>query len=123
MDYLLLNLVFTAIAAVAVWFNRSAVSVKVVAPTFVILALVTLIADNAIVGFGVVDYDASKILGARLGVAPIEDFGYLLVGVFLIPVIFKLASGYARTHRPIDLTGDLTGNREVDPRDNGESNV
>jgi hypothetical protein len=32
--------------------------------------------DNAIIGFGIVDYDESLISGFRLGFAPIEDFAY-----------------------------------------------
>lgn len=119
MDYLLLNSVFTLGAGVLVLLARKAFKLTVVAPVFVALAVVTLIADNFIVGLGIVDYDPAKILGFRLGLAPIEDWGYLLVGVFLVPVIYRFAQRYVQSHKPIDLTGDDLGPDESGAKQNG----
>ena len=51
--------------------------------------LVSLVFDNIIVGLKIVDYDPDKILGLRVPIAPIEDFGYTIVGVILVPVLWN----------------------------------
>lgn len=56
--------------------------------TLGIVGVLTAIFDNAIIGFGIVDYDPSKISGVRIGVAPIEDFAYTLAGCVLIPAVW-----------------------------------
>lgn len=58
---------------------------------FLTLGMLTLslIFDNLIVGLGIVAYHAEKTLGLRLPIAPIEDFGYTLVAVILIPVLWR----------------------------------
>jgi lycopene cyclase domain-containing protein len=43
----------------------------------------TAIFDNAIIGFGLVAYDESKITGIKIGLAPIEDFAYAIAAVLL----------------------------------------
>ena len=57
-----------------------------------IVGVLTAIFDNAIIGFGIVDYDPSKISGVRIGVAPIEDFAYTLAGCVLIPAVWVLVN-------------------------------
>ena len=52
--------------------------------------LLTLIFDNLIILFGIVGYDEALISGVKLGVAPIEDFSYTLVGLMLIPLTWEL---------------------------------
>ena len=89
MDYLLLNLVFTVIAFALAWPLRKSVSRKIAIPAGVILLLVTAVFDNLIVTSGVVAYEESKILGLRIVSAPIEDFGYVIVGVWLIPALWS----------------------------------
>jgi small toxic polypeptide LdrA/B/C/D len=51
--------------------------------------LVSLVFDNLIVGLKIVAYDPGKILGIRVPIAPIEDFGYTIVGVILVPVLWN----------------------------------
>jgi lycopene cyclase domain-containing protein len=51
--------------------------------------LMTLVFDNLIILFGIVGYDESLISGVKLGVAPIEDFSYTLVGLVLIPITWE----------------------------------
>ena len=51
--------------------------------------LVSLVFDNLIVGLKIVAYDPNKILGIRVPTAPIEDFGYTIVGVILVPVLWN----------------------------------
>ncbi len=50
----------------------------------------TLIFDNLIILAGIVGYDERLISGIKLGVAPIEDFSYTLVGLVLIPLTWEL---------------------------------
>lgn len=56
----------------------------------VVLLALTAVFDNVIVGSGIVAYDASRILGARLGVAPVEDFSYTIVAALALPALWVL---------------------------------
>jgi len=89
MDYLLLNVVFTAIAVALAWPFRKSVSRKIAIPAGLVLLIVTAVFDNVIVASGVVAYEESKILGLRIISAPLEDFGYAIVGVWLIPALWS----------------------------------
>lgn len=57
-----------------------------------IVGVLTAIFDNAIIGFGIVDYAPSKISGVRIGVAPIEDFAYTLAGCVVIPAVWVVVN-------------------------------
>ena len=89
MTYLLLNLVFTGIAAMILWLLRARIKAKPALQTMASLLATTLLFDNLIVGFGIVAYDPAQILGLRLGYAPIEDFGYAVVAAVLVPAVFR----------------------------------
>ncbi len=52
--------------------------------------VLTLVFDNLIILFGIVGYDEALISSVKLGVAPIEDFSYTLVGLMLIPLTWEL---------------------------------
>ncbi len=56
----------------------------------VVLLALTAVFDNVIVGSGIVAYDESRILGARLGVAPVEDFSYAIVAALALPALWVL---------------------------------
>jgi lycopene cyclase domain-containing protein len=73
---LLLLRVVRRIEARAAWF------------TIAVVCATTLIFDNIMVGVGLVAYDPTKILGIRVPFAPVEDFGYAVVGSVLIPAIW-----------------------------------
>jgi lycopene cyclase domain-containing protein len=53
------------------------------------MTLMTAVFDNLIIGFGIVDYDESKILGLKILLAPIEDFAYTLAAVLMVPAIWN----------------------------------
>jgi lycopene cyclase domain-containing protein len=55
-----------------------------------LVLLMTLVFDNLIILAGIVGYDESLISGIKLGIAPIEDFSYTLVGLVLIPITWEL---------------------------------
>ena len=59
----------------------------------VVLVALTAVFDNVIVGSGIVAYDPAKILGVRLGVAPVEDFSYAIVAALALPALWVLLGG------------------------------
>ncbi len=58
--------------------------------TFAALLIGTAIFDNAIIGFGLVAYDETKISGIKIGLAPIEDFAYSIAVVLLATSVASL---------------------------------
>ena len=52
--------------------------------------LLTAVFDNVLVGTGIVGYDATRLSGAYVGVAPIEDFAYAIAAVLLLPALWRL---------------------------------
>ncbi|WP_084125095.1 lycopene cyclase domain-containing protein [Demequina sp. NBRC 110054] len=57
--------------------------------TGLVLLALTAIFDNLIVGAGIVGYDDELILGIRVPIAPIEDFGYAIAAVLLVPALWR----------------------------------
>ncbi|WP_296632841.1 lycopene cyclase domain-containing protein [Rhodoluna sp.] len=90
MTYLALNATFllTLFVVLNVLVRRT--PWRVIGITTIFLLVLTVIFDNAIVGTGIVAYDASKISGLMIGVAPIEDFAYTLAAAILIPSVWIL---------------------------------
>ena len=94
MTYTLINAFFLGFAALvtALWLRGRWWSV--VAKALVVMLTMTAIFDNVIIGLGIVKYHESAILGLRVGLAPIEDFGYTVATVFLITTLWsKLSQG------------------------------
>ncbi len=58
--------------------------------TGLLTLFLTLVFDNLIILAGIVGYDEKLISGIKLGVAPIEDFSYTLVGLVIIPLTWEL---------------------------------
>lgn len=57
--------------------------------TLALLLLLTAIFDSLIIAAGIVAYDTDKILGLTIGAAPIEDFFYTILVVFMIPALWR----------------------------------
>ena len=88
MTYLLLNAVFIAVALLALLLvprNRWPAYLIAMLP---MLAL-TAVFDNLIIAAGIVAYDASKISGLFIGLAPIEDFAYTIAAVLIVPSVWS----------------------------------
>ncbi|MFK0040495.1 prenyltransferase [Paenarthrobacter sp. NPDC090517] len=93
MTYLWLALAFIAAAAVAgVLFahhgarrGEAGRHWKAVGLAFAALAVLTAVFDSVMIGMELFHYDASHILGVKIGLAPIEDFAYPLAGVVALP--------------------------------------
>ena len=96
--YSLLNAVFLLIVAALVVVARirrpdvmgSRAYAVACAVTLGVLFVDTLIFDNILIAIGIVDYDPSRILGLRLGIAPIEDFAYPVAALVLLPALWYL---------------------------------
>ena len=60
--------------------------------TIAVLLVLTLIFDNLIIGGAVVAYNEAQISGLKLGLAPIEDFGYAVAAGVLVPWLQSLTA-------------------------------
>ncbi|MDA7848465.1 lycopene cyclase domain-containing protein [bacterium] len=93
MTYWLINAPFLVIAgvvaAVAVLRGARPAAVPWLV-AFVVMMTLTAMFDNAIIGFGLVDYNDALISGIRLGFAPLEDFAYTLAALLIIPALWHL---------------------------------
>ncbi|WP_024819154.1 prenyltransferase [Arthrobacter sp. 31Y] len=58
---------------------------KAVGLAFAALAVLTAVFDSVMIGMELFHYDASHILGLKIGLAPIEDFAYPLAGAVALP--------------------------------------
>jgi lycopene cyclase domain-containing protein len=106
MTYLLLNLGFLALAAVVglvaamVHRGRQAASqrpagrprkvVAAVVLSFLALCVLTAVFDNLMIAVGLFEYSAEHTSGWRIGLAPLEDFAYVLAAVVLLPAVWTL---------------------------------
>jgi lycopene cyclase domain-containing protein len=94
MTYLLLALAFLALAtAVAVVARRTrppAVGWRALALAAGVLVLLTAVFDNLMIASGLFAYADARISGARIGLAPLEDFSYPLAAVILLPALWSL---------------------------------
>jgi lycopene cyclase domain-containing protein len=93
--YWTLNAVFlgtVALVAVAAAASRRSPSWRALGLAAIPLLLLTAIFDNILVGTGIVGYDPALISGARIGVAPLEDFAYAVAALVLLPSLWALLS-------------------------------
>jgi lycopene cyclase domain-containing protein len=95
-SYWALDAIFLAVVAVigcaALVAGRRRVGVRwaSIALAAALLLAATAVFDNVMIGVGLVGYDASKISGAFVGVAPLEDFAYPIAAVLLLPSLWVL---------------------------------
>ena len=93
MTYWALNAIFLAIVgvvALAAILARRAPRWRAVALTALPLLILTAVFDNVLVGTGIVGYDEAVISGAKIGVAPLEDFAYTIAALVLLPSLWSL---------------------------------
>ena len=83
MTYLGLNAYFLGILVIFYCVSGAWKQFALHLHTFAAMIIGTAIFDNAIIGAGLVAYDETKILGLKIGLAPIEDFAYS-IGVVLL---------------------------------------
>jgi len=98
MTYLLLALAFLAVAAAVVVVARRtrgpAVGWQALALAAGALLLLTAVFDNVMIASGLFTYADAQISGARIGLAPLEDFSYPLAAVLLLPALWSLLGAH-----------------------------
>ena len=87
--YLVLNLIFIATTVIVLLAFRALHWNKVMTRILVLLIVLTVIFDSFIIMAGIVSYEPGKILGVRLGAAPVEDLMYAVLAAVIIPAIWK----------------------------------
>lgn len=90
LSYLSIALPPVLVAGLLALLLRKRLNLKALGLAAALTLVMTLVFDNLIILFGIVGYDESLISGVKLGVAPIEDFSYTLVGLVLIPLTWEL---------------------------------
>jgi len=92
MTYGDMNLIFLVIAGIATWIIKSRFQCFTTPIVLLPMLILTAVFDNLIILAGIVDYDATKLMGIYVGVVPIEDFAYTVVAVLLVPALWKAAT-------------------------------
>lgn len=99
MTYLWLSLGFLAIAAVvlAAALARAGDRARLVRRWWLpvtiagaLIAVLTAVFDNLMIGIGLMTYGGAHLTGLRLGLVPLEDFAYPLAGLLLLPAVWLL---------------------------------
>lgn len=95
MSYLELNAVFLGIAAVALLAALASRRLTrraggAILATLAVLLVLTAVFDNAMIASGLFDYSGHALAGARVGLAPLEDFAYPLGAALLLPALWML---------------------------------
>lgn len=60
-----------------------------------VLLVLTAIFDSVMIAVGLFSYAEEKILGLRIGLAPLEDFSYPVAAVILLPALWVLFARFA----------------------------
>ncbi|MCG2624853.1 lycopene cyclase domain-containing protein [Arthrobacter sp. I2-34] len=102
MTYWLLNLGFLAVAAAvalaagAVQRRRTGEAAaagrrwRAAGLAFAVLCVLTALFDNLMIAAGLFGYSQGHISGWRIGLAPLEDFSYILAAAILLPALWTL---------------------------------
>jgi len=96
MTYWGLNAIFLAVVAavaIAAVVSKRGPQWASVGLVLGVVLLMTAVFDNVMIGVGLVGYDDSKISGAFIGIAPLEDFAYAIAAVVLLPSLWTLLGG------------------------------
>ena len=93
MTYWMLNLPllgFAGVVALAAILTRRSPRWRYVGLAALPLLILTAVFDNVLVATGIVGYDPALISGAKIGVAPLEDFAYAIAAIILLPSLWSL---------------------------------
>lgn len=87
--YVVLNGLFLAVVLGVLAWRKLLVVGRAVWVTLVALLLTTIVFDSLLIYLGMFTYPADKILGIRVGLAPIEDLFYALLAGLAVPAIWR----------------------------------
>ncbi|KQR54359.1 lycopene e-cyclase isoprenoid transferase B [Leifsonia sp. Leaf336] len=99
MTYLLIDLVFLAVAAavIAVALARASDRARLVRRWWlpalvsgVVLLALTIVFDNAMIAAGLMTYAPHTVSGARIGLVPVEDLAYPVGGLLILTGVWVL---------------------------------
>lgn len=115
MTYWLLNAVFLAAAAAVALAavlvrgrrhtpaetgaRRQRTAGTAVVLTLLALCVLTAVFDNIMIAAGLFEYSAEHTSGWRIGLAPLEDFAYVLAAALLLPALWTLLPAGRRRAR------------------------
>ncbi|MFP5251709.1 MAG: lycopene cyclase domain-containing protein [Actinomycetes bacterium] len=88
-------LVAAAIAAI-VAFRRDRRGWAALAIAAVVVMALTVVFDSLMIAADLFRFDDALLLGARLGLAPIEDIGYALIALLLVAALWRLLPSRGR---------------------------
>ena len=91
--YLVLNLVLMSVVIIVLRLLGALSWNQNMTRILVVLLVLTAVFDSVMIAAGIFSYDPAKILGLRLGLAPIEDFMYTILVVIMVPAIWKWLGG------------------------------
>lgn len=87
--YVVLNGLFLAVVLGVLAWRKLLVAGRAVWVALAVLLLTTIVFDSLLIYLGMFTYPADKILGIRVGLAPIEDLFYALLAGLAVPAIWK----------------------------------
>lgn len=70
--------------------RRSRKVIAAVVLSFLVLCVLTAVFDNLMIAVGLFEYSAEHTSGWRIGLAPLEDFAYVLAAVVLLPAVWTV---------------------------------
>ena len=87
--YIVRNLLFlTTVLGVLAW-RKLLTFGRAMWVTLAVLLVTTIVFDSLLIYLGMFTYPTDKILGIRVGLAPIEDLFYALLAGLSVPAIWK----------------------------------
>ncbi len=93
MSYLLLAAVFLAVAAVVAavaWRRMPRGHAIAIFAAVAVLLVLTAVFDTVMIASGLFAYSDGRISGARIGLAPVEDFAYPIAGALLLSGLWSM---------------------------------
>lgn len=87
--YVVLNVLFLAVVLGVLAWRKLLVVGRAVWVALAVLLLTTIVFDSLLIYLGMFTYPAEKILGIRVGLAPIEDLFYALLAGLAVPAIWR----------------------------------
>ena len=86
-----------ATVAIAVALRRRGRSWAALAIAAAILLALTVVFDTAMIAADLFRYDDALLLGAHVGLAPIEDLAYALIALFVVVALWRLLPARIRS--------------------------
>lgn len=89
LTYILLDLAILAVLGLVMTLWPQKLAWRPIGIVLAVLLVVTAVFDSIMIYEQIMVYESLKIIGLRIGKAPIEDFAYVLAAVVLIPYLWK----------------------------------